>query len=100
MNGPAIMESHLAGKAHHKKASAINEQNASALATSFVKSVREETDNNASMMDMDQSTKAENPVAQPQEVGERFNHHFMALSRYLGPVLVDLSFRNLFTKLS
>jgi len=59
MNGPAIMETHLAGKAHAKKAAMINKENASALATSFVKSVREQTEL------MDQS--AEKGVAEPQQ---------------------------------
>jgi len=62
MNGPAMMESHLGGKSHMKKAAAANEQNASALATSFVKSIREQADSNGSLT----GVKLEESVAEPQ----------------------------------
>jgi len=42
-NSPQMLETHLAGKAHGKKVIAANQENASAMATSLIQSVREET---------------------------------------------------------
>lgn len=57
------MDTHMNGKAHAKKAAALNQAAASSLATSFVKSVREEMNKDVTM-EGDSSA----PAAQPQQV--------------------------------
>ena len=66
MNGPVMMESHKAGKGHAKKAAAFNQQAASDLATSFVKSVREQTENNGTLIAEQLEVKTDAPAQSPQ----------------------------------
>lgn len=51
MNSPQMMATHLAGKSHGKKMLAANEENASALATSLIQSVREQSGGDVNMAD-------------------------------------------------
>lgn len=53
VTSPQIMASHLAGKSHGKKMVAVNQENASALATSLIQSVRSETEGDALMTDVE-----------------------------------------------
>jgi len=66
MNGPVMMESHKAGKGHAKKAAAFNQQAASDLATSFVKSVREQTENNGTLIAEQLEVKTDAPAQSQQ----------------------------------
>ena len=61
------MASHLAGKSHGKKMVAVNQENASALATSLIQSVRSETEGDALMTDAE-GVKPLNGTSNPVSV--------------------------------
>merc|ERR1712243_28779 len=74
MTSPQMMQSHMAGKAHNKKVAAANQENASALATSLIQSVREEAKLDAEMPSVvpaESPTKEKKPLEvqeQPQQI--------------------------------
>jgi hypothetical protein len=64
LNSEKTYDSHLEGKAHQKKALLANQENASAMATSLIQSVRDETGGEEKKMDL---SVAEPPPPQPQQ---------------------------------